>query len=416
MNTNTPSAVSRMQGTFAALRYPNFQRWFIGQALSLAGTWMQSVAQGWLVYQITGSKLALGTITAVGTIPTLFFMLPAGALADRVSKRRLLMITQIAMMISAFILAALTWLKVLQVWQIAALAFLTGIANAFDSPARLALTPMLVEDRRDLQNAIAMGSTMFNLARVVGPAIGGFVLAGLGAGWCFAINGISFVAVLIALAGMNIPSDVGRPPSHRHMFAEIGDGLRYVWQQPVVRTLTAVIGMTSIFGFSYSVLLPAYAVDVLKVGETGYGLLNAAVGVGALAGALTVASLSRRRGKGVQFTVGSLVFPLTVLAFAATRSFAVALIFMACAGVAFVIQNATSNTIIQLMAPDELRGRVMSVYSLFFFGTTPLGALFAGAVAERWSSTGAVVLGAGVTLAFALFVVFLVPAVRKTQI
>ncbi len=343
-------------------------------------------------------------------------MLPAGALADRVSKRRLLMITQIAMMISAFILAALTWLKVLQVWQIAALAFLTGIANAFDSPARLALTPMLVEDRRDLQNAIAMGSTMFNLARVVGPAIGGFVLAGLGAGWCFAINGISFVAVLIALAGMNIPSDVGRPPSHRHMFAEIGDGLRYVWQQPVVRTLTAVIGMTSIFGFSYSVLLPAYAVDVLKVGETGYGLLNAAVGVGALAGALTVASLSRRRGKGVQFSVGSLVFPLTVLAFAATRSFAVALIFMACAGVAFVIQNATSNTIIQLMAPDELRGRVMSVYSLFFFGTTPLGALFAGAVAERWSSTGAVVLGAGVTLAFALFVVFLVPAVRKTLI
>lgn len=410
------AARDRLGATFASLRYPNFRRWFIGQALSLAGTWMQSVAQGWLVYQITGSKLALGTITAVGTIPTLLFMLPAGALADRMSKRRLLIITQITMMIGALILAVLTWSNVLQVWQIAALAFLNGVASSFDSPARLALTPMLVDDRRDLQNAIAMGSTMFNLARVVGPAIGGFVLAGLGAGWCFAVNGLSFVAVLIALIGMDIPGDVGRPPSHRHMAAEIGDGLRYVWRQPVVRTLTALIGITSIFGFSYSVLLPAYASDVLKVGETGYGLLNAAVGVGALAGALMVASLSRRKGKGMQLTIGSLAFPLALLAFAATRSFALTLGFMACAGVAFVTQNATSNTIIQLMAPDELRGRVMSVYSLFFFGTTPIGAMFAGAVAERWDSTAAIVLGAGVSLAFALAICFFVPAVRKAQL
>lgn len=408
--------MSRLQVTFAALRYPNFQRWFIGQALSLAGMWMQSVAQGWLVYQITGSKLALGTITAVGSIPTLFLMLPAGAIADRMSKRRLLMLTQIAMMVSAFILTALTWLNVLQVWQIGVLAFFTGIANSFDSPARLALIPQMVDDRRDLQNAIAMGSTVFNLARVVGPAIGGFVLAGLGAGWCFAINGLSFVAVLIALAGMNLPDDVGRPPSHRHMLAEIGDGLRYVWRQPVIRTLAVLIGVTSTFGFSYSVLLPAYAVDVLKVGETGYGLLNAAVGVGALTGALMVASFSRRKGKGIQLTVGSLAFPLALLAFAATRSFGVTLIFMACAGVAFVTQNATSNTIIQLLVPDELRGRVMSVYALFFFGTTPIGALFAGAVAERWDSTAAIVLGAGVTFAFALAMFFFVPAVRRTRI
>lgn len=411
-----PAARSQLAATFAALRYPNFQRWFIGQALSLAGTWMQSVALGWLVYQITGSKLALGAITAAGTIPTLFFMLPAGVLADRMSKRRLLMITQVVMMISALLLAALTWLGVLQVWQIAALALLSGIAQSFDAPARLALTPMLVDDRRDLQNAIAMGSTMFNLARVVGPAIGGLVLASMGAAWCFAINGASFIAVLIALSGMNLPADVGRPPSQRHMLAEIGDGLRYVWQQPVVRTLTVLIGVTSIFGFSYSVLLPAYAVDVLKVGETGYGLLNAAVGVGALVGALTVASLSRRKNKGVQLTVGNLIFPLAVLAFAVTRSFPLTLVCMAGAGIGFVIQNATSNTIIQLMAPDELRGRVMSVYALFFFGTTPIGALFAGAVAERWDSTASIVLGAGVTLAFALVIFFFVPAVRRTQI
>ena len=410
------SASARLQTTFASLRYRNYRRWFIGQVLSLAGTWMQSVAQGWLVYELTGSKMALGTITAAGTIPTLFFMLPAGALADRMSKRRLLLITQTVMMLSALILAALTWLKVLQVWQIAALAFINGVANSFDSPARLAFTPLLVEDRRDLQNAIAMGATMFNLARVVGPAIGGFVLAGLGAGWCFALNGISFVAVLIALTGMNIPADVGRPGRGGNMLVEIGAGLRYVWQQPIVRTLTMLIGVTSIFGFSYSVLLPAYASDVLKVGEAGYGLLNAAVGIGALIGALLVAEASRRHNKGLRLTIGSLAFPTALLAFAATRSFPLALFCLACAGVAFVTQNATSNTLIQVMAPDELRGRVMSVYALLFFGTTPIGALFAGAAAERWDSTAAILLGAVVALIFALGVCLFVPAVRKTRL
>jgi MFS family permease len=410
------SAADRMSATFAALRYRNFRRWFIGQALSLGGTWMQSVAQGWLVYQMTGSTLALGTITAAGTIPTLFFMLPAGAIADRVSKRRMLMVTQIVMMISALVLAALTWLKVLQVWQIAVLAVVSGIAQSFDAPARLALTPKLVDNRDDLQNAVAMGSMMFNLARVVGPAIGGLVLAGMGAAWCFAINGLSFLAVLIALAGMNMPDDVGKVRSDRRMAAEIGDGLRYVWQQPVVRTLVVLIGVTSIFGFSYSVLLPAYATDVLKVDAKGYGLLNAAVGIGALAGSLTVASLSRWKNKGLQLTVGSLAFPVALLVFAATRSFTLAVFCLAGAGLAFVIQNATANTMIQLLAPDELRGRVMSVYTLFFFGTTPIGALFAGAVAQQWSSTAAIAVGASVTLAFALFLFFFVPAVRKAQL
>ena len=180
------SAAGRMSATFAAMRYPNYRRWFTGQVLSLGGTWMQSVAQGWLVYQLTGSTLALGAITAAGTIPTIFLMLPAGAITDRVSKRRLLMITQVVMMISALLLAVLTWLDVLQVWQIAVLALVSGIAQSFDAPARLAITPKLVEDRADLQNAIAMNSMMFNLARVAGPAIGGLVLAGMGAAWCFA--------------------------------------------------------------------------------------------------------------------------------------------------------------------------------------------------------------------------------------
>jgi MFS family permease len=409
------SAGGRRSATFAALRYPNYRRWFTGQVLSLGGSWMQSVAQGWLVYQMTGSSLALGAITAAGTIPTIFLMLPAGAITDRVSNRRLLMVTQVVMMISALLLAALTWLDVLQVWQIAALALMSGIAQSFDAPARLAITPKLVEDRADLQNAIAMNSMMFNLARVAGPAIGGLVLASMGAAWCFLINGLSFLAVLIALAGMKLPDDVGKPRSDRRIIAEIGDGLRYVWQQPVVRTLVALVGVTSLFGLSYAVLLPAYATDVLKLDAKGYGLLNAAVGIGALTGSLSVASLSRWKSKGLQLTVGSLAFPLALLCFAATRSYLLALFCLAGAGMSFVIQNATANTIIQLSAPDALRGRVMSVYTLFFFGSTPVGAMFAGAVAQRWNSTAAIVMGASITLAFALAIVFVVPTVRKAQ-
>jgi MFS family permease len=404
-----------MAATFAAIRYPNYRRWFVGQVLSLAGTWMQSVAQGWLVYQLTGSSLALGVITAAGTVPTIVLMLPAGAITDRVSKRRLLMLTQVVMMISALILAALTWLDKLQVWEIAALAALSGIAQSFDAPARLAITPQLVEDRADLQNAIAMNAMMFNLARVVGPAIGGLILAGMGAAWCFLINGLSFLAVLIALAGMKLPHDVGKPRGDRRILAEIGDGLRFVWQQQVVRALVILIGVTSLFGLSYAVLLPAYASDVLKVDAKGYGLLNAAVGIGALAGSLAVASLSRWKSKGLQLTVGSLAFPLALLVFAATRSYPLALLCLAGAGMSFVVQNATGNTMIQLLAPDELRGRVMSVYTLFFFGATPVGAMLAGGVAQQWNATAAILLGAGVTLAFTLSLVFFVPAVRRAQ-
>jgi MFS family permease len=410
------SVTARLQVTFAALRYENYRRWFIGQVLSLMGTWMQSVAQGWLVYQMTGSKLALGAISAAGTIPTLFFMLPAGVIADRMSKRKLIIATQTAMMIFAFVLALLSWTKLLQVWHIGVLAFLLGVANAFDAPARLALTPELVEDRNDLQNAIALGATMFNLARVVGPAIGGLVLGAFGATWCFVINGLSFVAVIIALLGMHLPNDVGRPPSGRRMTAEIGEGLRYIVAHPIIRMVMLLIAVTSVFAFSYAVLLPAYATDVLKVGEAGYGLMNAAVGIGALAGSLVVASLSRRSAKGKQLTFGSLLFPLALLAFAATQSFPLALAGLVAVGFGFVIQNATCNTLVQSLTPDMLRGRVMSVYTLMFFGATPLGSLFAGGVAQASNSADAIMLGAGITLAFALYLIFFAPYVRKARL
>jgi MFS family permease len=414
MTQGSVAAPDRYGTTFSAMRYPNYRRWFIGQVLSLMGTWMQSVAQGWLVYDLTGSKLALGTISFIGSLPTLVLMLPAGAVADRVSRRKMMLITQTVMMICAFILAFFTGTKSLQVWYIAVLGFILGIAGAFDAPARLALTVELVDDRRDLQNAIALNSTMFNLARVVGPAIGGLVLAAVGATWCFILNGLSFVAVLVALWGMHLNETV-KPPRTRRMTAEIGDGLHYVWDTKIVRAMVALVAVTSIFGFSYSVLMPAYAVDVLGVGEAGLGALTAAVGAGALIGSLTVASLTRSRRKGWQLTFGSLLFPIALFAFALSRNLVLSLAILVVVGFGFIIQNTTSNTLVQMLVPDHLRGRVMSVYSMMFIGTMPIGSLLAGSLAQIYGTSLTIIFGASVTLLFALFVVFFIPQVRRLE-
>jgi MFS family permease len=405
----------RWPTTFSSLQYPNYRKWFAGQSLSLMGSWMQSVAQGWVVYELTGSKLALGTITFVGSIPSLFLLLPAGALADRMSKRQLLLIAQTAMMLLAFALALLTATKSLQVWQVAVVAVMLGIANSFDAPARQALVVDLVEDRRDLQNAIALNSTMFNLARVVGPAVGGLILAALGAAWCFGLNGLSFLAVIIALASLRLPQAVKQTHAVR-MLPQIVDGLRYVWSNKPVRAIVALLGVSTLFSFSYSVLMPAFAVDVLHVGEAGLGLLNAAIGVGALIAALTVDSLSHSRYKVWQLVAGCLLFPIALIGFALSRSFPLALAFLVLVGFAFISQNATSNTLVQAIVPDELRGRVMSVYSLLFFGTIPFGSLLAGGVAQAFSPTIAVVAGALVTLAFTLFIFLAVPSVRTLEV
>lgn len=412
--TQGSAAASRLPTTFTALRYPNYRRWFIGQVLSLMGTWMQGVAQGWLVYEMTGSRLALGTIAFAGSIPTLVFMLPAGAVADRVSRRNMMLVSQTVMMICAFILAFFTGTKTLQIWYIAVLGFVLGLANAFDSPARMALTVELIDDRRDLQNAIALNSTMFNLARVVGPAIGGLILAAVGATWCFVLNGLSFVAVLIALAGMRLNETV-KPPRTRHFTAEIGDGLRYVWETKVVRALVAMVAIMSIFGFSYSVLMPAYAVDVLRVGEAGLGALTAAVGIGALIGSLAVASLTRSRHKGWQLTFGSFLFPISLIGFALSRSFTVSLIALVFVGFGFIMQNTTGNTLVQALVPDELRGRVMSVYSLMFMGMMPIGSLLAGTLAQAYGTTLTIIFGAIITLAVSFLILVFQPQVRRLE-
>jgi MFS family permease len=405
----------RWPSTFAALRHRNYQLWFVGQAISLMGTWMQSVVQGWLVYQLTGSEFALGTVSFAGSIPTLFFMLPAGVLADRVPRRRLMVITQSVMMAVAFVLAVLAATGLLRVWHIVLMAFILGIATSFDAPARLSLAVDMVEDRRDLANAIALNSSMFNMARIVGPSIGGVLLATVGAAWCYALNGVSFLFVIAALLMMRFPAVPPRPTTGP-LFTQLAAGVRYVVRDVPVRTIIVLLAVTSLFGLAYGTLLPAFAVDILKVDAAGLGALNTGLGVGALIASLTVAYMARYRRQGLLLTAGSLIFPLAVLGFSATRSLVLALVALAVTGFGIVSQNASCNTLVQTLVPDELRGRVMGVYSLMFFGAAPFGALLAGGLAQTLGTATAVAIGAAVNLAFALAALIVAPVLRRVEI
>jgi MFS family permease len=402
--------------TFAALRFPNFRLWFFGQTVSLMGTWMQSVAQSWVVYALTGSAFALGAVTFAGTVPTLFLMLVGGAVADRVPKRSLLLVTQSVMMVLAFTLAILAAVPgALQVWQIIVMAVLLGIANSFDAPARQAMAVEMVDDRRYFMNAIALNSTIFNMARVVGPALGGIVLALAGAAWCFGLNALSFVAVIIALLLMRFPATT----THVRRLAlgpEIAEGLSYVWSNVSVRAIIGIVTVSSVFAFSYAVLLPAYAVDVLHVGEAGLGGLNAAVGGGALIGSLVVASVGQSAPKGWLLTAGGICFPVALLVVAASKSLPLSLAGLVLVGLGAVVQNATANTLVQTIVPDELRGRVMGVYTLTFFGTTPFGALLAGSLAQALGVAAAVAILASATLVIVAAILVATPALRRIDI
>lgn len=387
--------------TFSALRYRNYRLWFIGQSLSLMGTWFQNVAQSWLMYQMTHSKIALGWLAFAGTVPTLLFMLPAGVVADRVPRQRLLVVVQAVMMFQAFTLALLVALRSLQPWHLVGLAVWLGIANSFDAPTRHAMVAELVEgNRHTLMNAIALNSLMFNLSRVVGPALGGLILASLGAFWCFTLNGLSFLAVIGALLAMTptygYPNGHGRlgEPWHR----QLAEGVRYTLSDAFIRNLIVMAGVSSMFGASYITLLPAYAVEALRVQVVGFGLLHTTVGLGALVGALTVAAGSHSPHRNRWLAVGALGFPAALLAMALARQAALAMAILFVIGWTFVVQFATVNTLIQSHVPDALRGRVMSIYTLMFFGLTPFGALLAGTIAHFWSLTAGIALGAGVAL------------------
>ncbi len=404
---------SHFTRTFAALRHRNYRFYFVGQLISLIGTWMQNVAQGWLAYQLTGSPLYLGIIGFAASIPVLFLSLGAGVLIDRFPRRYVLIATQTWAMLLAFVLSALVFTNLVQPWHIIVLAFLLGVGQAFDGTARQAFVKDMV-GKEDMMNAIALNSALFNVSRIIGPALAGITLATVGAAWCFLLNGLSFLAVIYSIIVMAMPKFVA--PLHKgSMWHEIKEGLSYIRHNQTVSTLILVVSISAIFGFAYTTLLPAYAQDVLGTDATGLGFLSTASGIGALAGALLMASLSHGRNKGRLLTIGNLLFPTMLILLAFNRSFPLALLILIGSGFGFMIQNTTANTLVQTLVPDHLRGRVMSVYMLSFFGLSPLGALQAGLIAQQFGVPAGVGFGAVIALLFGLLILWRVPRLRKLE-
>ena len=399
--------------TFASLKYPNYRLWFIGQLISLFGTWMQTTAQGFLVYALTGSPVYLGYVGFAAGAPSWLFMLYGGAIADRMPRRKLLILTQTSMMILAFLLAWLTFANLVQPWHIIVLASALGIANAFDAPTRQAFVPELV-DRKDLTNAIALNSTMFNMATVVGPAVAGFTYALFGPGWCFTINGMTFIAVILALYFMRIAPFAIRPRL-RSIVWDITDGLRYTLRHRAVRMIILNLMVVSLFGLGFITLMPAWAVDVLKGDSTTNGYLLSARGIGALLGALMIASMGEFRWKGKLLTIGSFTMPIILLAFAATRLLPFSMLALIGVGWGFMVMLNMSNSLVQEHVPDELRGRVMGIYTLTFFGFMPIGSLINGALADRLGEPTTILFNSLILLCFATLMWILAPRLRKLE-
>jgi MFS family permease len=409
----TPVGQISLRQTFRALRHRNYRLFFYGQLVSLIGTWMQSTAMSWLVYQITGSKLLLGVVAAASSAPMMVFSLWGGAIADRYPKRAIIIWTQTAQMIPAFILAALAWTGLAVPWLIVLISVASGIAMAFDMPARQAFTVEMTS-REDLLNAVSLNSSVFNGARVIGPAIAGLVIGVFGTAMCFFLNGVSYVAVIVGLLMMRLPdyAPLGEEAAAR---AGAWSGLKYVLGHRRVRTILALLGVVGIFGWSYAVLLPAFARDVFGRGADGYGILMSASGIGALAGALTVATAGHILPARKMALGGVWLFAGALFAFSLTTNFYLALVFMTIGGFGMLLFFSTSNTVMQTIVPDEMRGRVMGVWGLVFGAMIPLGSLEAGALASWLGAPFALGFGA-VICAIAGLVTLLVIRRREAEI
>ncbi|MBN1428755.1 MAG: MFS transporter [Anaerolineae bacterium] len=401
-----------LKQTFAALKYPNYRLWFCGQLVSVFGSWMQLAAQGYLVFEMTESQAFLGYVSFANGLPSLL-MLYAGVVADRFSRRAIVVIAQTSMMILAFILATLTFLGLIQPWHILLLAFGLGVANAFDAPARLALAPELI-DREDLTNAIALNATMFNLAAIFGPAAGGIIYAATGPGWCFTLNGISFIAVIGALLLMKLPA---LPPvlDRESGPGRIREGIRYAFSHPNIKILVCTAGIAGLLGLSLGTLLPAWAVNVLNGDAVTNGLLTSARGMGSVIGALLLASLSHYRGRGKLLTIGTFIFPAALMAFAFMRQLPLAMVMLALLGLSTVLVLNVANALVQSLVSEEVRGRVSSIYSMTFFASMPIGSLLLGWLAEAIGEQTAVILNALICLAIAVLVLLFVPRLRELE-
>jgi len=368
---------------FRALSHKNYRLFFAGQSISLIGTWMTRIATSWLVYRLTGSALLLGVVGFSGQIPSFVLAPFAGVLVDRWNRHRLLVVTQVLALVQSLALAVLTLAGVIKIWHVIVLSVLQGLINAFDMPARQAFVVEMVDRREDLANAIALNSSMVNAARLLGPSIGGVVIAAVGEGWCFMTDAISYLAVIASLLAMTLNPRMMRAIKNANMLAQLREGWNYAARFAPIRNVLILLALVSLVGMPYTVLMPVFANDVLHGGPSMLGWLMAASGVGALAGALTLAARRSVLGLGKYIPLTAAAFGAGLVAFSFTRVTWLALLLMVVTGFGFMIQMAASNTVLQTIVEEDKRGRVMSFYTMAFMGTAPFGSLLAGSVAER---------------------------------
>jgi MFS family permease len=390
------------------------------------------MAQQVLVYRLTGSATALGMVNFLALIPLIPLSLVAGSITDRYSRRNIIIFTQVIMMLQAFLVAVLTWSGKIQVWHVYILSLILGMVNAVDVPARQAFTVDMVEGKEDLTNAIGLNSAMFNGARAIGPALAGLVVAVVGEGWAFLINGLTFTAVIFSLIFMrNLPVIARKSREQVNLSRHMLEGLRFIGGHRAIFYLVTLVAVSAFLSMPYSTLMPVFAGNVLGQSASPVvsaicgvvhcqapealplGALLTTVGLGALVGALVVASLPASTPYGRFLTVGNLAFPLLLLIFSASHSFLLSLLVLFLVGISFVWQNALANTMLQLVSPDELRGRIMSVYTMVFQASSRLGGLQAGFMADWVSAPFSVGLGALISLGYGLFVAIKVPEIRK---
>jgi len=408
----TEAATGARRYGFGALAHRNFRLFFTGQGISLVGTWMQNVGEGWLILTLTNSPFYVGLTAALSSVGVLLFSLYAGVIADRVDKRRFIILMQLAFMIEAFTVSILIWTNAIAVWQVLVLATTLGIASAFDIPMRQAFVVEMV-GKDDLMNAIALNSSLFNAARVIGPAIAGLLIGTVGIAWCYFLNGLSYIAVIAGLLMMRLPYDA-RPPKTTSAWTGFREVLAYLRNDRRLRVLMILTAILSVFGFPYIAMMPVFARDVLNRGATGYGALTSSIGIGAVIGALGIALASARiRARGRLMLIGGTAFGILLILFSASRVLALSMVLLGFVVWAMIVNNSLTNTLIQTTAPDHLRGRVMGFYSFVFVGMAPFGAFLFGVVAEHVGVPTTIAAGGVIVTITVAIARWLVPEIRN---
>jgi MFS family permease len=403
----------RLTGSFRALRHRNFRLFLGGQVVSLTGTWMQQVALGWLVYRLTHSAFLLGLVGFCGQIPSLVVSPLAGVWADRWNRHRMVVATQALSMLQALALAGLVLTDVVRVWHVLVLSLFIGIVNAFDVPARQSFLVEMVGGREDLPNAIALNSSTFNAARLVGPSVAGAMIVAAGEGVVFLVNGLSYVAVIAALLAMRVPARPPHPGPAGPAWRNLEEGFAYVTRFAPVRSILLLVALVSLTGAPYAVLMPVFATDVLHGDAHTLGFLMGSIGVGALCGALLLASRRTVRGLGNLIVAAVAGFGVALVAFSFSRSVGLSLVLVFFTGLGLMVQMAASNTILQTLVDDDKRGRVMSFYAASFMGTMPIGSLIAGGLAGTIGAPRTLCLGGAACLVGAFAFARALPGIRK---